>query len=164
MNILENDYQGLLNLITTTTDKNFSEFQIISLVDAMQSLGWRGSQRIVTMAIRNKDMPRNIYGYILGLLEEETDRIEREIHQKNEWRAINDCATSEEFTLTMKCISLISRFNNSSELLKKFGDYLTMAQDKGNLLDALKRSFKFYSDLLNNSTHGENDSDINGGI
>jgi hypothetical protein len=164
MNIQKEDYQGLLNQISSSTDKNFTEFQIISLVDAMQSLGWQGSQRIVTMAIRNKDMPRNVYGYILGLLEEEADRLEREVCQRNEWKAIHDCATPEEFTLTMKCISLISQFKNSSDLLKKFGDYLTMAQDKDCLLEALTRSFKFYSDLLNTSIHRENDSDLNAGI
>lgn len=157
MNIPENDYQGLLNQISSSTDKNFTEFQIISLVDEMQTLGWQGSKRIVAMAIRNGNMPRNVYGYILNLLEEETERIKREEYDKNEWKAVKDCASPEEFILTMKCISLISQFNNSAELLKKFGEYLKIAHERGNLLDALNKSVVFYTNLLNNNNNSNAD-------
>jgi hypothetical protein len=149
MNVKKDDYRGLLNEITIASDKNFSEPQAVSLIDSMKTLGWNGSYRITVMVTRTGNLPKNIYGHVLSLIEDDIDRARKQFIQKEEWAVKEeDCATPEEFKLTMKCIGLICRFENSVELCKLFGDYLLGAYKKGILLESLKKADVFYSEQL----------------
>lgn len=162
MNVQKNDFRELLNIVMTVADKNFSELQIISLVETMQSLGWSGSQRVAMAVTRTPNLPKNIYGYFLNLLEEEIERLQKSFMEKDSWKTTNeDCIRPEEFSLMMKCIALICRFRNSNDLCQKFGDYLIEAQKKGGLLDALRKAFDFYKKQLDQQSKVKSDSSEN---
>lgn len=153
MNLQKDDYRGLLNQIMVAADKTFTELQIVSLIETMQSVGWSTSYRVAMLVTRTGNLPKNIYGYFLNLLEEEAERIRKAFLEKDNWQvADDDCIRPEEFSLMMKCIALICRFRNSNEISQKFGDYLIAAQEKGKLLEALKKAHEFYSQQLNEST------------
>jgi hypothetical protein len=150
MNIQKGDYQGLLNEISIVTEKTFTEDQSISLLSTMQVLGWSRSHSI-TMAIRHSGyLPKNIYGHVLCLLEEEIAEKKRNFLEKKSWEIKDeDRASNDEFGLTMKCISLISKFPNSKKMLTSFSLYMETAAEDGKLLDQLKKAANYYENLLN---------------
>lgn len=149
MNVKKDDYGGLLYQISTAADRNFTETQTLSLIDIMQTLGWKGSYRITALIVRTNSLPRNIYGYVLSLLEEEIDRIRKAFLEKEEWKpATQDCASPEEFQLTMRCIGLITQLKKPGMLLERFSEYMQEAIARGKLLDTLERAEEFYEDLL----------------
>lgn len=156
MNVKKDDYQGLLNQISTAADKSFSENQIVALIENMQTLGWGRAYRLTVTLLRSSILPRNIYGHVLMLLEDEINRIRKAFYDKEQWKpADENCATPEEFSLTMRCIGLISRFNGSTELLERFGEYMKSAEERGTLLETLKRTEEIYTDLLTKESKNE---------
>jgi len=149
MNVKRDDYRGLLTQIAIASDKNFSELQTLSLIDTMQSLGWQGSYRITVAITRTGNLPKNVYGHTLCLLEDEIDHIRKQNLQKDEWKIADaDCASSEEFILTMRCIGMICRFNDSPDMLKRFGEFLDKAIKRNVLFQELKKAEIFYSDNI----------------
>lgn len=165
MNINKGDYPALLNIISAAADRTFTEPQIISLIKTMECLGWAASYRITIMASKAGNMPRNVYGFLLTLLEEEIERLKQISLQKESWAAPADCASEKEFQLTMKCISTICKFRNATDILKSFSEYMNTACNKDNLLDALTKAYKFYQDEWNKLNVGNSNPDeINGGI
>lgn len=149
MNVKRDDYRGLLNEISIAADKNFTEIQTLSLIDTMQSLGWQGSYRITVGVRRTGNLPKNVYGHVLCLLEDEIDFVRKKNLQKDTWEVKDeDCGTPEEFQLTMRCIGMLCRFDGSRELLEKFHDFLDKAIKRGVLVQELKRAEEFYSDQI----------------
>jgi hypothetical protein len=150
MNVKRDDYRGLLNQIAIAYDKNFSEAQTLSLVDVMITAGWQESYRVTVAVTRTGNLPRNAYGHVMALLEEEVERRNKKTLQRDSWEVSDEeKATPEEFSLTMKCIGLICRFENSAELCQKFGEYLDLSVKRNHLLESLKKAEVFYTDMFN---------------
>jgi hypothetical protein len=150
MNVKHGDYRGLINQISIAYDKNMSEIQTLSLIDVMITAGWQESYRVTVAVTRNGNLPRNAYGHVMALLEEEIERRKKITLQRNSWEVSDEeKATPEEFSLTMKCIGLICRFENSTELCQKYGEYLDLSVKRGHLLESLKKAEEFYTDMLN---------------
>jgi hypothetical protein len=158
MNIMNGDYQGLLGQISIAADKSFNEDQIIALIDLMQTLGWSGSYRVTMQIVRSAAIPRNVYGLVINLLDEEMERQRAALREKESWRAASeDAASSKEYALTMRCIRLISRLKNPKTLLERFGGYLDEAVSAGRLLETLEKSESFYAKQLDNPAIAETD-------
>lgn len=150
MNVKNGDFRGLVNQVSIAADKNLSEVQVLSLIDAMMTAGWQESYRVTVGVVRTGNLPRNIYGHFLALLEDEAERRKKGLLQRDQWAVKDeDCATPEEFSLTMKCIGLLCRFENAAELCHKFGEYLESAVKYNHLLESLKKAEIFYTDMYN---------------
>jgi hypothetical protein len=149
MKVARDDYRGLLNQIAIAYDKNFSEAQSLSLIDVMITTGWQESYRVTVGVTRTGNLPRNAYGHVMALLEEESERKRKSVLSRDEWKVSDEeKATPEEFMLTMKCIGLLCRFENSAELCQKFGEYLDLSVKREHLLESLKKAEVFYSDMF----------------
>jgi len=149
MNIVKNDYSALLGRLSIAADREFTDPQSVELVARFRELGWEGSCRVVEAISSSANIPRNLYGFTLNAIKEEFRYLIRQQHQREQWKIADaDRATQEEFCLTMRVIGLLTNFENSADLLFKFGEFMENAVTQNNLLEQLKRAESFYSDMI----------------
>ncbi len=149
MNITKNDFNGLLGSLSIAADKEFSEKQSVELVASFRNLGWDGAYRVVESIRTSANIPRNLFGFTIAALRDEYRYLAKQKYQRDHWKvADEDKATPEEFCITMRVIGMLSRFENSANLLFKFGEYMEAALTQKDFLGTMQRAEKFYSDQI----------------
>lgn len=149
MNVVKNDFNGLLGQLSIAADKEFTEKQAVELVAAFRELGWEGSRRVVEAIRTSASIPRNLYGYTLSALDEELRYKRKQEYQREYWKvADSDKASPEEFQITMRTIGLLCSFEHSTELLIKFGEYMENAVSELNFMEIMNRAETFYREQI----------------
>jgi len=145
MSLHQNDFNGLLSSLSIAADKEFTDKQTIELVASLRNLGWEGSRRVVEGIRTSANIPRNLFGFTIAAIKEEFRYIARQKHQKEQWQVSDaDKASVDEYCITMRIIGLLCRFENSCELLVKFGEYMDKAVTQSNFLEIMQRAETFY--------------------
>lgn len=136
--------------IETATNYTFTQKQLDRLKAEYNSISHASATKIVSAIETCATVPRNVYGYTMGIIRDFENSEKRDSLSRESWRIKSeDCATAEEFKLTMKCIGMLSKFENSCELLQQFGEYLTVAINSNCYLESLKKAEAFYSGKIN---------------
>ena len=149
MNLHQNDFNGLLSSLSIAADKEFTDKQSIELVAALRNLGWEGSCRVIESIRTSANIPRNLFGHTLATIKEEFRYLQKQKYQKTSWHVSDEeKASTEEFCITMRIIGLLCRFENSSDLLFKFGQYMENAVTQTKFLEIMQRAEKFYTDQV----------------
>lgn len=149
MTITKNDYGSLIAHLGIVADREFTDKQSEGLVAAFRSLGWEGSYRVVEGIAASTNIPRNLYGTILNSIKEEQRYQAKQKFNREHWKvADEDKASEEEFCITMRVIGLICRFENSADLLFKFGDFMEKAVTQSNFMAQMKRAEEFYGNQI----------------
>jgi hypothetical protein len=131
--------------IETATNYTFTQKQLDRLKSEFQNISNSSATKIISAIETCATVPRNVYGYTMGFIRDFANSEMKESLSRESWKVKSgDCATAEEFKLTMKCIGMLSKFENSNELLVKFGEYLNKAIDGNFLLQALKKAEVVY--------------------
>ena len=142
MNISKGDYPGLVHELQMVRDKKFSELQVESMVSSFKEISWYAACKIVKSITRQPSLPNNLYGCILDRIDSERYEQTKRAESKDSWATTDKCLTPEEFSAEMKCISKISRMDNSCERLTKFSEHSQRAIDENRLLPFLQDTLR----------------------
>ncbi len=145
MDYKKGDYAGLIERISTATDKAFTDRQARTVMNRLEAIGWEASYRVSSKIERAPNVPKNVYGMVLNMIDEEDESVNKKVLTREDWLADPDCASPEEFEMTMKCISFCCMFKNSVELCNMLSNGMTGSFKKDVLLEYLHR---FYNSLL----------------
>jgi len=150
MDIKRGDYRGLLYMIATAAEKEFTALQTEVLIKELSSIEWNAAYRITVIIERSSSIPKNIYGHILAMIHDEKEIKKRDFLKKEKWNPEIDCVSSEEYKLVLNLIGLISKFKDSNVKLQKFAQYIGRAIDNGTFEDALRRAIDHYDKQAKN--------------
>lgn len=150
------NYKDVFDRIEAASNYTFNEKQLRFLSEAFSSISEASIKKIVAN-IECANIPRGVYGFVMGLIKEYREVEYKTMVNRDSWVTQEDCASPEEYSLTMQCIGLISKFEGSSTLLVRFGKYLESAIKDHSLLSALKKAKEFYSEHLKNGDNIKRD-------
>lgn len=144
---MSNDFYALLARLEDAADKKLSEHQSRRVREAMEAIGYQAAHRITVRIERSANIPKNLYGFSLSMIDEEKEAGSKKTLTQSDWKNDPNCATSEEFSMTMKCIAINLIFIDSIDLCKCLAEGMEGACKKDALLMFLRGWYENYSKL-----------------
>ena len=138
------NFEEFLERISAATQYTFTDQQAARLKNECSTITEHYLMRVCSIIERSPNHPKNIYGFTLGHIDWAKDELNAERLKRERWTAKEDCATTEEFALTMEVTGLLCKFENSKELLVMFSEKFLTAIKKDMCLEFLQKAKDFY--------------------
>jgi hypothetical protein len=116
------DYQGLISELQNVRNKDFSQKQSESLVQAFSGIPWQRCFWIIRNITRQPNLPNNLYGVVLNQIEEEKYRNEKKDDKNGTWDAGVKCVTPHQWELGMAIIAMLCMMDDKLDNLKRFAE------------------------------------------
>lgn len=137
-------FKEFLDRISAATQYTFTDQQAARLKNECSEITEHYLTRVCSIIERSPNHPKNIYGFTLGYIDWAKDEINAERLKRERWTEKEDCATAEEYAITMEVTGLLCRFENSKELLTLFSEKFLTAIKKDMCLEFLQKAKEFY--------------------